>query len=80
MSTCEQWPKLSLRRGEAGRQQKREIGLRLKPLYDEGGMSLRQLAAETGYTFAFVRACLKEAGVLLRKRGSFRRPSPVLSL
>lgn len=73
------WPKPTKKRGDDAIREKEAIGRRLKPAYD-GGMSLRQLAEATGYSYGYVHTCLKHAGVTLRERGSNRRPGRVLSV
>jgi hypothetical protein len=77
--TAEEWPKPSKRRGENGRTEKQEIGRRLKPYYDSG-MSLRQLAEKTGYSYGYVHTCLSHAGVQMRDRGSNKFPGRVMSI
>ncbi|AEM88891.1 helix-turn-helix domain-containing protein [Streptomyces violaceusniger] len=77
--TGEEWPRPSRRRGETGRQEKADIGRRLKKRYDNG-MSLRQLADLTGYSYGYVHTCLAHAGVTMRDRGSNKFPGRVLSM
>jgi len=77
--TGEEWPRPSRRRGERGHQEKVTVGRRLKKWY-EGGMSLRQLAEGTGYSYGYVHTCLVHAGVTMRDRGSNKFPGRVLSL
>ncbi|MFD8340309.1 helix-turn-helix domain-containing protein [Streptomyces solisilvae] len=77
--TGEEWPPPTRRRGEAGNAEKAAIGRRLKPKYDDG-MSLRQIAQETGYSYGYVHTCLGHAGVKMRDRGSNKFPGRVVSL
>ena len=48
--------------------QRAEVARELLRRY-EGGRSIRQLCAESGYSIGRVRGLLKEAGVTFRRRG-----------
>lgn len=73
------WPPPSRRRNDEGRAERLETGRRLRKLYD-AGRSLREIAAETGYSYGYVHTCLRLAGVKMRGRGSNKFPGRVISL
>lgn len=54
-----------------GRERDR-LAQRLRERY-EGGVSIRELVAQTGRSYGWVRTLLLEAGVVLRTRGGDRR-------
>ncbi|WP_437115428.1 helix-turn-helix domain-containing protein [Streptomyces noursei] len=74
----EEWPRPTKRRKEAGLEERYAIGVRLRALYD-GGMSIREIAAETHYSYGYVNTCLKLAGATMRPRGFNRHVGKVLS-
>lgn len=65
---------MSKRATEAQRAQRRA---RVKKLYEgtsrTKGKTVRQIAAETGFSYGHVHALLGEAGVSMRKRGGSYR-------
>jgi len=72
-------PKPTRKRGAAAFEEKRRIGLTLKPRYLDDGKSLRAIAEETGLSYGYVHSCLLAAGVAMRARGHNRGPGQVVS-